>query len=29
LIDPFQLDDAEDVLVMSNAFATKGKAAVQ
>lgn len=29
LIEPFQLDDAEYVLVMSNAFATKGKAAVQ
>ncbi len=29
LIEPFQLDDAEYVLVMSNAYATKGKAAVQ
>jgi pyruvate ferredoxin oxidoreductase alpha subunit len=29
LAEPFQLDDAEYVLVMSNAFATKGKAAVQ
>jgi pyruvate/2-oxoacid:ferredoxin oxidoreductase alpha subunit len=29
LIEPFQLDDADYVLVMSNAFATKGKAAVQ
>jgi pyruvate ferredoxin oxidoreductase alpha subunit len=29
LVEPFQLDDAEYVLVMSNAFATKGKAAVQ
>jgi pyruvate ferredoxin oxidoreductase alpha subunit len=29
LIESFQLDDAEYVLVMSNAFATKGKAAVQ
>jgi pyruvate ferredoxin oxidoreductase alpha subunit len=28
LIEAFQLDDAEYVLVMSNAFATKGKAAV-
>ena len=27
--EPFQLDDADYVLVMSNAFATKGKAAVQ
>jgi pyruvate ferredoxin oxidoreductase alpha subunit len=29
LIEAFQLDDAEYVLVMSNAFASKGKAAVQ
>jgi pyruvate ferredoxin oxidoreductase alpha subunit len=29
LVEPFQLDDAEYVLVMSNAFATKGKAAIQ
>jgi pyruvate ferredoxin oxidoreductase alpha subunit len=29
LVEEFQLDDAEFVLVMSNAFATKGKAAVQ
>jgi pyruvate ferredoxin oxidoreductase alpha subunit len=29
LIEPFQLDDAEYVVVMSNAFATKGKAAIQ
>jgi pyruvate ferredoxin oxidoreductase alpha subunit len=29
LIESFQLDDADYVLVMSNAFATKGKAAVQ
>lgn len=29
LVEPFALDDAEFVLVMSNAFATKGKAAVQ
>src|SRR5712692_4880447 len=29
LIDTFQLDDADYVLVMSNAFASKGKAAVQ
>jgi pyruvate ferredoxin oxidoreductase alpha subunit len=29
LVEPFMLDDAEYVLVMSNAFATKGKAAVQ
>ena len=29
LVEPFQLDDADYVLVMSNAFATKGKAAVQ
>ncbi len=28
LVDAYRLDDAEDVLVMSNAFATKGKAAV-
>jgi pyruvate ferredoxin oxidoreductase alpha subunit len=28
LIDGYRLDDAEDVLVMSNAFATKGRAAV-
>jgi pyruvate ferredoxin oxidoreductase alpha subunit len=28
-IEPFALDDAEYVLVMSNAFATKGKAAVR
>jgi len=27
-VEPFHLDDAEYVLVMSNAFATKGKAAV-
>lgn len=29
LVEPFELDDADYVLVMSNAFATKGKAAVQ
>jgi pyruvate ferredoxin oxidoreductase alpha subunit len=29
LIEAFRLDDADYVLVMSNAFATKGKAAVQ
>jgi pyruvate ferredoxin oxidoreductase alpha subunit len=29
LLESFQLDDADYVLVMSNAFATKGKAAVQ
>ncbi len=29
LIDTFQLDDADYVLVMSNAFASKGKAAVR
>jgi pyruvate ferredoxin oxidoreductase alpha subunit len=29
LVEPFQLDDAEYVIVMSNAFASKGKAAVQ
>jgi pyruvate ferredoxin oxidoreductase alpha subunit len=29
LVEPFHLDDADYVLVMSNAFATKGKAAVQ
>jgi pyruvate ferredoxin oxidoreductase alpha subunit len=29
LVEPFQLDDADYVLVMSNAFASKGKAAVQ
>jgi pyruvate ferredoxin oxidoreductase alpha subunit len=29
LIEEFQLEDADYVLVMSNAFATKGKAAVQ
>ena len=29
LVEPFQLDEADYVLVMSNAFATKGKAAVQ
>jgi pyruvate ferredoxin oxidoreductase alpha subunit len=29
LVEPFRLDDAEYVVVMSNAFATKGKAAVQ
>jgi pyruvate ferredoxin oxidoreductase alpha subunit len=29
LVEPFQLDDADYVLMMSNAFATKGKAAVQ
>jgi pyruvate ferredoxin oxidoreductase alpha subunit len=29
LVEPFQLDDADYVLVMSNALATKGKAAVQ
>jgi pyruvate ferredoxin oxidoreductase alpha subunit len=29
LTEPFQLDDADFVLVMANAFATKGKAAVQ
>ncbi|MFO0707793.1 MAG: pyruvate synthase [Nitrospira sp.] len=28
LIERYQLDDAEDVLVMTNAFASKGKAAV-
>lgn len=28
LIDGYRLDDADDVLVMSNAFATKGRAAV-
>ncbi len=28
LIEEYQLDDAEEVLVMSNTFATKGKAAV-
>jgi pyruvate ferredoxin oxidoreductase alpha subunit len=28
LVEPFQMDDADYVLVMSNAFATKGKAAV-
>jgi len=28
LVDAYRLEDAEDVLVMSNAFATKGKAAV-
>jgi pyruvate ferredoxin oxidoreductase alpha subunit len=28
LVDGYRLEDAEDVLVMSNAFATKGKAAV-
>jgi len=28
LVDAYRLDDADDVLVMSNAFATKGKAAV-
>lgn len=28
LVEGYRLDDAEDVLVMSNAFATKGKAAV-
>ena len=28
-IDSFQLDDADYVLVMSNAFATKGRAAVE
>lgn len=28
LVDGYRLDDAEDVLVMSNAFATRGKAAV-
>jgi len=28
VVDAYRLDDAEDVLVMSNAFATKGKAAV-
>jgi pyruvate ferredoxin oxidoreductase alpha subunit len=29
VVEPFALDDAEYVLVMSNAFATKGKAAVE
>jgi pyruvate ferredoxin oxidoreductase alpha subunit len=29
LIEPFQLDDADYVIVMSNALATKGKASVQ
>jgi pyruvate ferredoxin oxidoreductase alpha subunit len=29
LVEPFEMDDAEYVLVMSNAFATKGKAAVK
>lgn len=29
VVEAFQLDDADYVLVMSNAFATKGKAAVQ
>jgi pyruvate ferredoxin oxidoreductase alpha subunit len=29
VVEAFQLDDAEYVLVMSNAFATKGKAAIQ
>jgi pyruvate ferredoxin oxidoreductase alpha subunit len=29
LVETFQLDDAEYVLVMSNAFATKGKATIQ
>jgi pyruvate ferredoxin oxidoreductase alpha subunit len=29
LVESFQLDDADYVLVMSNAFATKGKAAIQ
>ncbi|NOT54191.1 MAG: pyruvate synthase, partial [Deltaproteobacteria bacterium] len=29
LVEAFQLDDADYVLVMSNAFATKGKAAVE
>ena len=29
LVESFQLDDADYVLVMSNAFATKGKAAVE
>ncbi|MFQ5791043.1 MAG: pyruvate synthase [Acidobacteriota bacterium] len=29
LVEPFYLDDADYVLVMSNAFATKGKAAVR
>jgi pyruvate ferredoxin oxidoreductase alpha subunit len=29
VVEPFELDDAEYVLVMSNAFATKGKAAVR
>jgi pyruvate ferredoxin oxidoreductase alpha subunit len=29
LVEPFRLDDAEYVIVMSNAFATKGKAAIQ
>ena len=29
LVEPFEMDDAEYVLVMSNAFATKGKAAVR
>ena len=29
LVEPFMLDDAEYALVMSNAYATKGKAAVQ
>jgi pyruvate ferredoxin oxidoreductase alpha subunit len=29
VVEPYELDDAEYVLVMSNAFATKGKAAVK
>lgn len=29
LVEPFRLDDADYVLVMSNAFATKGKSAVE
>lgn len=29
VVEPFQLDDADYVLVMSNTFATKGKAAVE
>jgi len=29
VVDPFQLDDADYVLVMSNAMATKGRAAVE
>jgi pyruvate ferredoxin oxidoreductase alpha subunit len=29
VVEPFELDDAEYVLVMSNAFATKGKAAIR